>query len=294
LAVTPDGEYLVSSGGRAEGKASNHTICLWRTTTGELLRCWEAGYFYQPALAMSSDGKSVAVAKDSSLSLFELATGGERAAFTGHLGPVSAVAFAPNGRSVVTGSGDSTLLIWDLTDRAGKAQKDVAPRLSASQLKGLWTDLADGDAARAYRAACTLAAARTQSIPFLAEHLPPARRGPSREQIEPLVRELDADSFAEREKAMKELGRLGEPAAPALRQVLAGKPSLEVRRRIDDLLAALERQPGLRAARAIEMLERIGTPEARHVLMSLTGGAPEARLTRLAKAAVERLERTAE
>jgi hypothetical protein len=41
--------------------------------------------------------------------------------------------------------------------------------------------------------------------------------------------------------------------------------------------------------RAIEVLEHIDTPEARQLLRRQAGGAAEARLTREAKAALERL-----
>ena len=41
--------------------------------------------------------------------------------------------------------------------------------------------------------------------------------------------------------------------------------------------------------RALEVLERIGTPEARQILLSLAKGAPEAALTQEAKASLERL-----
>ena len=43
--------------------------------------------------------------------------------------------------------------------------------------------------------------------------------------------------------------------------------------------------------RFVEVLEMIGSPETRRVLKRLAGGAPEASLTRQAKAALERLGR---
>ena len=44
----------------------------------------------------------------------------------------------------------------------------------------------------------------------------------------------------------------------------------------------------LRAFRAVEVLERIGTPEARQVLQALAAGAPGALLTTSAQAALKR------
>ena len=45
----------------------------------------------------------------------------------------------------------------------------------------------------------------------------------------------------------------------------------------------------VRAWRAVEVLERAGTPEARSVLAALAEGAPAARLTREARAGLKRL-----
>jgi hypothetical protein len=69
--------------------------------------------------------------------------------------------------------------------------------------------------------------------------------------------------------------------------------SLELRRRLEPLLAKLLRPvtdpQQLQALRAIEALEHIGTVEARRVLVNLAKGAPEARVTQEANAALERL-----
>jgi hypothetical protein len=45
----------------------------------------------------------------------------------------------------------------------------------------------------------------------------------------------------------------------------------------------------VRALRAVEMLGRLGTPEARALLRELAGGGGESPLTRDARAALERL-----
>ena len=82
--------------------------------------------------------------------------------------------------------------------------------------------------------------------------------------------------------------------AAALRAVVAKSSSAEARRRAEGLLrdmgtgATPPRE--LRALRAVEVLEWIATKEARTLLLELTKGAPEARLTRDAAAACKRFE----
>ena len=67
-------------------------------------------------------------------------------------------------------------------------------------------------------------------------------------------------------------------------------------RRAEELLGRLDsdRAPTaeeLRRLRAAEVLESVGTPEARDLLKKLAGGAPGAPLTRDAQGALRRLER---
>ncbi len=81
-----------------------------------------------------------------------------------------------------------------------------------------------------------------------------------------------------------------------MREALAKKPPLEVRRRIERILARLEAPavpPAevLRQLRAAAALEWAGTPASRRHLKTLAGGAPAARLTREAGSALDRLSR---
>jgi hypothetical protein len=110
-----------------------------------------------------------------------------------------------------------------------------------------------------------------------------------------LTANLDSDQFAVRDQATRELEALGELAEAALRKLLAAKPSLEARRRAEELLEKL-RSPlpsgeRLRSLRAVEALEHAGTEPAQRLLIRLAGGAPGARLTREAQAALQRLAR---
>ena len=104
-----------------------------------------------------------------------------------------------------------------------------------------------------------------------------------------LLADLDSDSFEIRAASMKRLKELSFQAEPALRAALNVKPSLEQRRRIEELLAAARPPPTpeeLRQLRALIVLERIGSPEARRLLKDAAKGPSSARLTRQARAAL--------
>jgi hypothetical protein len=97
---------------------------------------------------------------------------------------------------------------------------------------------------------------------------------------------------AVRQKAAEELERLGEAVQPALEQERE-RPgaSAELRRQTDSLLEALRTPSGnrFRELRALEVLEHIGTPEAKRSLQKLAQGAAESRLTQEAKVALRRM-----
>ena len=78
------------------------------------------------------------------------------------------------------------------------------------------------------------------------------------------------------------------------RRTLPVSPLLAtVRRRLDRFLAKHDRDEPtdeqLLQGRVLELLEQVGSPDARAVLRELAGGAPTARLTRDAAAALRRL-----
>src|SRR5262249_25734834 len=110
-----------------------------------------------------------------------------------------------------------------------------------------------------------------------------------------LIQELDSKTFTARQKAVDELEKLGALAEHFLRTAQTEKPSLEVGRRLEQILDRL-RGPvtapeRLRELRAVEALELIGSAEAQKVLEKLAGGAAEAALTQDARAALDRLKK---
>jgi hypothetical protein len=114
-------------------------------------------------------------------------------------------------------------------------------------------------------------------------------------RIDQLIVQLDADSFAEREKASAELKAIGDPATPALRKVLQGAPTAEVRLRAERLLGGGGAPPPdrLRTLRALEVLERLDTPDAHRLIDQLAKGAPGAWLTQEAQQMQQRRSRRA-
>jgi WD40 repeat protein len=290
LALSADGTLLatVQHGG---------AVSVWDVPRRRLFRRLRAEIRDIGPLRFCPDARSLAVGPATSAGLdnrvlvWEIASGAVRRAFPGHEAPVPALTFSPDGRFLASGSEDTTVLVWDLAGRAG-AGLTRAP--SSEDLERWWNELAGRDAGRAADAVWALSAAPRQSVALLRQRVRPiAVADPVR--VARLVTDLGDKAFITRDAADDALWQLGELAEPALRSALTDRPTLEARRRIERLLerAVIEApsRERLQELRATEVLERIGSAEARTLLLQLAKGAPEARLTREAKAALERLDR---
>src|SRR5262249_471429 len=139
-----------------------------------------------------------------------------------------------------------------------------------------------------------LAASPKEAVGYLKEHLPPAPPLDAA-RVEALLTQLESDKFKERMQASNELVQLGERGVPGLEKALASQPPLEGEKR---LYALIDRLAGpkltgeqVRAVRAVEVLERIGTPQAVELLQALAGGAPGALTTTNSQTALQRLRK---
>jgi hypothetical protein len=167
------------------------------------------------------------------------------------------------------------------------------PSPAQESLQAWWDDLAGADGKRAFTAIWAFTGTPEQTIAFFQTHLKPAVPA-NPKVVAQLIRDLGDNRFAVRKKANAELEKLGELAAHILEESRKDTTlPLEARQRLDKLLSAL-RGPvtapeKLRAIRAVETLEYIGTPEARALLERLAEGAPAARLTEEARESLGRL-----
>jgi WD40 repeat protein len=243
-----------------------------------------------PPYVFSPDGKLLACARrgqglrDSPILLWDLITGQPLRTLPGHQDRVLSLAFTPDGKRLISGSADTTLLIWDVRD----VQKGKPVALAKPRLDACWKDL-EADAAKANAAMRVLIQAPDQAVTLLEQRLRPEKRP----DINQLVADLDSSEFPTREKASQELRKLGIAAEPTLRKALQGKPSAELRRRVEDILARLEAPPPpdvLQGRRAIEVLEKVATPKARELLHKLAMAAPGTPLGEDAQAALTRLK----
>jgi RNA polymerase sigma factor (sigma-70 family) len=275
VAFAPDGRTLATGGW-------DGVLQLWQTATGKptrtLLTSPESSV---RVVAFSHDGRTLAAARSDgqNVRLWDLVSGDSLPPLVGHRDEVLGVAFSSDGRALASVGSDGTGLVWDLTSSRTRA--------------GGWAELGSKDAARARRAVWALAATPNKSVPLLRERLRPVPAAASR-RVARLIADLDDEQFDVRQKATRELEKQSAEVEPALLQALEEGPTLEQRKRLERLLEPLQarqtRMPGelLRCLRAVEVLERCRTPEARAVLERLAGGGRGYRLTEAARAALGR------
>ncbi|MBI1914556.1 MAG: WD40 repeat domain-containing protein [Planctomycetes bacterium] len=278
---SPDSRFVVQ-----RGFSQRSHLRVWEIATGRLLDYLAPEPASGDRIMFSADGRTLFTTDYATIHLWEVATNRERGRLEEHLGyEISSLALTSDGRTLFSGGDDTQVLAWDLTGRRG------AERTTAEQVRAWWDALAGANVPAAYRAVWALASDPEHTLPLLRRQLHPVPTAKP-DRVARLIADLDHERFAVRRRAAEELEEFGEPVAPALRKALGRATGLESRRRIEQVLDEIERPvPSgrrLQALRAVEVLERIGTPAAREVLRALAAGAAGARLTSEARISLER------
>jgi WD40 repeat protein len=269
VAVSPSGRVLVS---RDAGDArTGKEVLVWEQVTGNTickLDCKPGQTDWAP-LVVSPDGQFIAGCLDREvIALWDAFTGKQLGRLEGHRGDIGSLCFSPDGRFLVSGSADTTVLIWDWKKKLPKRSAKV--KWSAQRLEQLRQDLQASDAQRAYRAIQALLQSPAHALDLLKKQPSPASRD---RKIGQWIEDLDNDRFEVRENASKELAQTADLAEAALRRALAKALSAEARRRatrlLGRLLSAVPHPSTLATVRSLEVLEMINTPAARRLIEEL-------------------------
>jgi WD40 repeat protein len=285
---TATGKPRRPPGSSAQGAAARYFLTtiegesnalIWDRCTGRLARRIEdvAG----PG-CLSPDGRYLASTRDGGVALIEVASGRPVLILRPNTESVpTAASFSPDGSLLAVGYADGTALLWDALPPRGKGP-------AADELPKAWGELA-GDAPKAFAAAGRLAADPPEAVKLLKARLK-AEATIDPRALAQLIADLSHPRYAVREAATRRLEALAGRTDAELEAALP-RADAETVRRIERALRAaqLHSAPGegLQAHRAVAVLERVGTAEARQLLREVARGAGPA--ARDARDALERL-----
>jgi hypothetical protein len=279
---------LVAADGAPDGKQEEYhsRVLIWDAATGRELQklpghVTQLGLFRKTRSAFSPDSRLLATGDGAGhLRLWEVSTGKEVYHFDGHRTTVTP-RFSPDGRLLLGASEAAPCFVYRVFETGDAAGVVGDP-------DQLWRDLADDDAAKAFRAIRRLASAPGLAVELIRKNLRPAK-AVDHARVDKLLRALDSSSFSDRNAATQELRAIINRIGPTIAKARANA-SAEARQRLDHIADAANAPlpERVRQDRAIYVLELIGAPAA-ELLATLAGGAPEDRLTMAAIAARERL-----
>jgi WD40 repeat protein len=108
ISFSPDAKQIACA-------ISDGDVGLWDSTSGANVRTFQGIAPAAPAaIAYSSDGARLAAAGGNKVCFWDVASGRLIAKWERELSEVNSLAFSPDGRRLVTGSGTRALLLWDV------------------------------------------------------------------------------------------------------------------------------------------------------------------------------------
>jgi RNA polymerase sigma factor (sigma-70 family) len=296
VAVVPD-----QTAPNADRKSEKRLLSMWEVTTGKPI--WEEALpdGRDVCMAFSVDSRRLVAAPtiarhdqplprgEKAIQVYDAASGRVvRSIALPKEEAVTAMAFTADGRTLSTALLDSSVVVWDWPPAAVPAN-----RMTTEHRAKHWEALRASEPRIAYPAIVALTAAPADATELLARELRPAR-ALDQDELRRLLADLDCDRFAIRDAAAKTLEQLGDENEPVVKRALNQAPSNELRRPLEAWLADVTHVgpvgARLRSLRGVQVLEHIGTLEARRVLADLAKGDPAALLTKEAKASLDRLK----
>jgi len=196
--------------------------------------------------------------------------------------PLGLFATSHDGTKMVASDTSVGIYFWNLFPHALKGDGS----LTAVEIKEHWQTLRELPAQPAWQSMSVLISHPAITIHFMGENLKP--RSFERRASE-LIDDLNHKVFARREQAEKELLSMGKGIEPFLREA-AQSNLLEQSRRAKKLLEALPEFDlhQIRNIRAVEVLERIGSKDAKALIERLAKGPEDDPLAKEARQSIQR------
>lgn len=115
VAISPDGRRVAAA-------SWDGTTRIWDTASGNQLQRLERRNSERYwAVAFSPDGKTLATGDTQQITLWDVESGRQLKALTGHRNYVFSLAFMPDGSQLLSSSADGSVRVWDLASAQGKA-----------------------------------------------------------------------------------------------------------------------------------------------------------------------------
>ena len=214
---------------------------------------------------ISPDGRRLISAESyperwAGLQVVETATLGEIGRFEPPPG-WARMALSPDGNRLILAHWDTTYSVWDWETILASARRPLEEGQASPEK--LWVSLASPSAKVGLAAVDYLVDHPEIAVPLLQARL----HHIDRSRASTLMQDLGHRDFATREKAERELIAMGSEVEHLVGAALKS-PSPEVTSRARRILGKLRKTSPVRSIRAVEILERVGSPPARGLLKS--------------------------